>query len=43
MSEIKGILELTALFSTGCKRTQAEVEFLAVEDLKNNSELYNRM
>jgi hypothetical protein len=30
MAGIKGILELTALFSAGCIRTQAEVEFLAV-------------
>jgi hypothetical protein len=30
MAGIKGILELTALFSAGCRRTHSEVEFLAV-------------
>jgi hypothetical protein len=30
MAGIKGILELTALFSAGCKRTQAEVEFFSL-------------
>jgi thiamine pyrophosphate-dependent acetolactate synthase large subunit-like protein len=30
MAGIKGILELTTLVSSGCKRTQQEIEFLAV-------------